>query len=95
MLRISCPYCGLRDQTEFRYGGEADRERPLHPEQCSDQQWAEYLFYRDNPKGLLRERWVHSFGCRKWFNVIRDTATHDIVEIAPIGNSAQATGGDE
>jgi len=85
----------LRDQTEFRYGGEADRERPLHPEQCSDQQWAEYLFYRDNPKGLLRERWVHSFGCRKWFNVIRDTATHDIVEIAPIGNSAQATGGDE
>jgi sarcosine oxidase subunit delta len=59
--------------------------RPAQPERCSDQQWAEYLFYRDNPKGLLRERWVHSYGCRQWFVVTRDTVTHDIVEVSPMG----------
>ena len=82
----------MRDQTEFRCGGEASRTRPLHPEQCSDQQWADYLFYRDNPKGLLRERWVHSFGCRQWFTVIRDTATHEIVEVTPMGEHHQTAG---
>ncbi len=95
MLRITCPYCGVRDQTEFRYGGEANRNRPLQPEQCSDQQWADYLFYRDNPKGLLRERWVHSYGCRRWFNVMRDTVTHEIVEVSPMGALAPAKGGGE
>ena len=92
MLRIECPYCGLRDQTEFRCGGEADRTRPSQPDRCSDQQWADYLFYRDNPKGLLRERWVHSFGCRQWFTVIRDTATHEIVEVTPMGQHHRAAG---
>jgi len=91
MLRINCPYCGVRDQLEFRCGGEAKRARPPHPEQCSDQQWSDYLFYRDNPKGLLRERWVHSFGCRQWFNVVRDTYTHEIVEVTPIGEPDPGT----
>jgi sarcosine oxidase subunit delta len=92
MLRIKCPYCGVRDQTEFRCGGEANRTRPPQPEQCSDQQWADYLFYRDNPKGRLRERWVHSYGCRQWFNVVRDTVTHEIVEVSPLGARAPAKG---
>ena len=34
---------------------------------------------RDNPKGDLSERWMHAAGCRRWFNVVRDTATHEIV----------------
>lgn len=93
MLRIECPYCGLRDQSEFRCGGEADRTRPARPDRCNDQQWAEYLFYRDNPKGLLRERWVHSYGCRQWFVVIRDTVSHEIVEVSPIG-AVRPTPGD-
>ena len=75
MLRIKCPFCGVRDQTEFRYGGEATRRRPEHPEQASDQEWAEYLFYRENPKGRLLERWVHAYGCRQWFNIVRDTVS--------------------
>ena len=28
MLRITCPWCGERDYTEFRYGGDAEKERP-------------------------------------------------------------------
>jgi sarcosine oxidase subunit delta len=69
--------------------------RPAQPERCSDQQWAEYLFYRDNPKGLLRERWVHSYGCRQWFVVTRDTVTHDIVEVSPMGTVRPPSGGIE
>lgn len=87
MLRIKCPYCGERDQTEFRCGGEASRQRPANPEQADDQQWADYLFYRENPKGPLLERWVHSYGCRQWFLVSRDTLTHDIAAVYPIGEA--------
>ena len=90
MLRIKCPFCGVRDQTEFRCGGEANRTRPRHPEQASDPEWASYLFYRENPKGLIRERWVHSYGCRQWFIVVRDTVTHDIVEVVPMGEQRSA-----
>lgn len=78
MLRIPCPYCGLRDQDEFHFGGEANIERPADPEQVSDAEWADYLFYRDNVKGLHYERWVHSFGCRQWFKLARDTVSHEI-----------------
>jgi sarcosine oxidase subunit delta len=34
---------------------------------------------RDNPKGPFRERWFHTAGCRRWFNAVRDTATHRFV----------------
>lgn len=77
MLRIPCPWCGPRDLTEFRFGGEAGVLRPRHPEQCSDAQWAEYLYYRNNHKGRQLERWVHVYGCRQWFELSRDTLSHD------------------
>ena len=85
MLRIPCPNCGIRDQVEFRFGGESHRVRPDNPEQASDAEWAHYLFYRKNPKGVHSERWLHSYGCRQWFNLVRDTVTHDIIEAYPIG----------
>jgi len=81
MLRIKCPYCGLRDQSEFKFGGESHLPRPENPEQVSDAAWAEYLFYRKNPKGIHFERWVHNFGCRQWFQVARHTVTHEILEV--------------
>ena len=85
MLRIPCPYCGLRDQVEFQFGGETHITRPENPEQASDPEWANYMFYRDNIKGLHYERWVHSFGCRQWFKLARDTVTHEITEVFPMG----------
>ena len=85
MLRIPCPYCGTRDQDEFKFGGESHITRPEHPEQASDAEWAEYLFYRKNPKGVHFERWLHSFGCRQWFNLARDTVTHEIIEVYMMG----------
>lgn len=88
-MRIECPFCGLRDQSEFSFGGESRRSRPENPDQASDAEWADYLFYRDNPKGLHSERWVHQYGCRQWFNVVRDTVTHEIIEIHRMGEQAE------
>lgn len=76
MLRIPCPWCGLRDLTEFRFGGEAGVLRPLQPDQSSDEQWADYLYYRNNLNGPQVERWVHAYGCRQWFELSRDTHSH-------------------
>ena len=56
MLLIPCPWCGPRDEVEFRYGGEAHIARPPDPDAVDDAAWAEYLFMRQNPKGILAER---------------------------------------
>jgi len=74
MMRLECPFCGVRDETEFRYGGEADISPP--PGDATDPQWADYLFFRDNRKGVHAEQWCHARGCGQWFRILRDTATH-------------------
>jgi heterotetrameric sarcosine oxidase delta subunit len=81
MLQLNCPWCGPRDETEYHYGGQAHVPYPADPGTLSDQEWAEYLFYRDNPMGPFAERWVHSVGCRRWFNVVRDTRTYDVLAV--------------
>ena len=81
MFTIRCPYCGERDQSEFSNGGEAHVVRPKDPEQISDRDWSEYVFIRANPKGIYYERWVHTHGCKKWFNAVRDTSTDTILKI--------------
>lgn len=83
MLRIECPWCGLRDEPEFTYGGESHIARP--PPDCGDEEWSRYLYFRANPKGRLAERWCHSHGCGQWFNVLRDTVTHEIVAVYRMG----------
>lgn len=86
MILIACPNCGPRDETEYHYGGEAHVPYPEDPNSLSDEDWARYLFYRQNPKGRFAERWVHASGCRKWFNVIRDTATYRIEAVYRLGD---------
>ncbi len=85
MLLIPCPWCGPREASEFSYGGEAHIARPRDPDALSDADWADYLFMRKNPKGRHAERWVHSQGCRRWFNAVRDTASDDIVAVYRMG----------
>ncbi|WP_427173233.1 sarcosine oxidase subunit delta [Arthrobacter sp. 92] len=85
MLLISCPNCGSRDETEFHYGGQAHVAYPENPNELTDREWAEFLFYRDNTKGTFAERWLHSTGCRQWFNMLRDTVTYDIQAVYPMG----------
>ena len=81
MLLIECPWCGPREESEFHCGGEAHIARPERPEVLSDAEWADYLFMRTNPKGRHRERWVHEAGCGRWFNVERNTVTHEITAV--------------
>jgi len=76
VLLIPCPWCGPREEVEFRCGGQSHIAAP--PFDVNDQVWSRYLFYRGNPVGRHAEQWVHSHGCRRWFHVIRDTVTHQI-----------------
>ena len=73
MLLIKCPYCGQRPETEFKCGGEAHIARPENPSALNDEAWADFLYTRSSIKGVLAERWMHSHGCQRWFNALRNT----------------------
>jgi sarcosine oxidase subunit delta len=87
MLLIDCPYCGQRPEIEFRCGGEAHIRRP-DAKTATDQEWADYLYYRTNPKGAHAERWCHVHGCGQWFNAVRDTVTERFVATYRMGEPA-------
>ncbi|MCF8466416.1 MAG: sarcosine oxidase subunit delta [Sneathiella sp.] len=81
MLRIDCPFCGLRDETEFTYGGDASRTRPPLDETRAEV-WNDYVYQRPNPKGLHSEYWFHQHGCRSWLKITRDMVSHEITAVA-------------
>jgi sarcosine oxidase, subunit delta len=85
MLLIRCPYCGPRAEIEFAYGGEAHIARAQSPALLSDEQWAEFLFFRSNSKGLHCERWRHTHGCARFFNAVRDTVSDRLLMTYEIG----------
>ncbi|MFD9219963.1 sarcosine oxidase subunit alpha family protein [Streptomyces sp. NPDC060064] len=85
MLLIPCPWCGPRDEAEFHYGGQAHVPYPEDPAALTDQEWARYVFFRDNPRGPFAERWSHAAGCRRWFNAVRNTATNEILTVYRTG----------
>ena len=88
-MLIHCPYCEeLRDEQEFSYAGEAHITRPVDPEALSDKEWGDYLFFRKNPRGEHREMWMHTAGCRKFFNVVRNTETYEVLKSYRLGESA-------
>jgi heterotetrameric sarcosine oxidase delta subunit len=43
---------------------------------------------RKNPKGVHYERWMHAKGCRRYFNVARNTVTHEILAVYEMGKPA-------
>ena len=88
MLLIPCPWCGPRNEMEFAYGHEGHIARPAEPEALSDAEWGDYVFMRKNPKGVHYERWMHAKGCRRYFNVARDTVTHEIYAVYEMGQPA-------
>jgi sarcosine oxidase subunit delta len=85
MLIIPCPYCGKRPEIEFTYGGQAHLVRPANPAELDDQRWADFLYMRDNTKGVYAERWRHARGCGRFFNVLRDTTTDHILASYRVG----------
>ncbi len=85
MFLIRCPNCGERDMSEFAYGGEAHIARPTTSETMNDHEWAGYVFHRTNPTGIFAERWNPAAGCRRWYNMLRNTATDDILAVYRVG----------
>jgi sarcosine oxidase delta subunit len=60
---LTCPNCGLREVSEFRYGGQ------LLPSPPSG----------GNLPGPHRERWYHRLGCRRWLVAERDVRSNDVL----------------
>ena len=79
MMRLHCPWCGPREESEFLCAGTTHIVRP--PVTATDGEWGRYLFFRENPKGVHLERWRHAYGCGSWFNVARHTVTHEILAV--------------
>lgn len=82
MQQFPCPFCGLRPEDEFRYAGDAGRPRPGR--EASDAEWAAYLYYGRNARGAAKELWIHSYGCGRWIELTRDTASHAVHGARPM-----------
>lgn len=74
MQIFSCPFCGPRPEYEFHFGGDLGNARPEGFDAVPDQAWADYLYFRNNPKGPAREVWMH-LTCGEMFGMQRDTVT--------------------
>ncbi|MGA7810285.1 sarcosine oxidase subunit delta [Bradyrhizobium sp.] len=93
MLLIPCPHCEMeRPEIEFRYGGEAHVARPRDPMAIDDAGWADYLYFRSNPRGLHAERWRHVAGCGRFFNCLRDTVSDRILAVYKVGEARPEPG---
>ena len=68
-MRLPCPWCGERDLSEFSYGGDATLRRPA--DDAPLEEWVDYVFFRDNPRGRHHEHWQHLQGCRAWIVIER------------------------
>jgi len=86
MLIIDCPFCGSRGHDEFTYGGDAGLSRPNPNADVTE--FVDYVYFRDNPRGMHNEYWHHVVGCRQWLQVIRDTRSHEIHAVAAASASA-------
>ncbi|MGH6931976.1 MAG: sarcosine oxidase subunit delta [Dongiaceae bacterium] len=78
MHLFHCPFCGARDETEFRYSAEAGKQRPRPSREASPESWARYLYFQRSPKGAIREIWVHQ-ACGEFFIMQRDNVTHEVL----------------
>ncbi len=72
-IQLTCPHCGRRPVEEFLYG-----EIPSTPDSLrnTDERNLDRAFMIANPEGPVTERWFHSFGCRRWITVRRNTANN-------------------
>jgi len=89
---FQCPFCGRRDETEFRYVGETGRPRPAAGPADSGE-WARYLYFQTNCKGLVREVWCHH-ACGEFFTMERDNVTHEVAASTSLGVSGRGAGPD-
>ena len=77
MIVIPCPHCGDRNHDEFVYAGAAVGAPPAPDAPLAD--WNAWVYSRENPRGLNRELWRHTFGCGAYLVVARDTRSHAVL----------------
>ena len=87
MQRFNCPFCGRRDEREFRYIADAGKRRPDTSEAVSDQTWSDYLHAQRNAQGLADEVWIH-LPCQEVFRMSRNTMTAEVVSETPFRKDA-------
>ena len=76
---LTCPTCGVREVTDFGYGGEVVPRPRSKP---STRELNVYNYFRRNVAGVQREWWYHRSGCRSWFVAERDTRTNRVLATA-------------
>ena len=87
MHQIRCPFCGIRDEVEFKYRGDASVARPA-PDAGGDA-FNDYVYTRANPKAWHTEWWHHVGGCRQWVKVVRNTVMHEIAATGMPGDGLE------
>ena len=80
MKELRCPLNGLRNISEFTYGGEF---HPVPDAKSADTRtWAEHLFFHENSAGVVIEWWCHTPSAY-WFLAERDTRTDAVIRTFP------------
>jgi sarcosine oxidase delta subunit len=69
---LTCPNCGPRDVTEFRYGGQLGTASAVD----------------NNLPETQSERWYHRHGCKRWLTARRDVRTNEVFQTAWLGEAA-------
>jgi heterotetrameric sarcosine oxidase delta subunit len=72
---LTCPNCGVREVTDFGFGGEVSVRPASRPDR---RELNTYNYFRRNVAGVQREWWFHRSGCRVWFVAERDTRTNEV-----------------
>lgn len=89
MQLFRCPFCGTRDETEFRYFGEAGKTRPEGGRMVEEADWTRYLYFQANHKGVVREIWCHQT-CGDICVLERNNVTHAVTQ----STALQGVGGE-
>ena len=89
---LTCPNCGPRDVSEFRYGGQVLVSRLQTAPPSEGQERSEAT--GSNLPGLQRERWYHRFGCRCWIIAERNVRTNDVLRAGWLAGTTFLSGGD-
>lgn len=78
-LKINCPHCGARPVHEFMHG-----EIPVVPDRITDADARDVdrAFMYTNPEGPNTERWFHTYGCRRWVTLQRDTRDDTVLAVS-------------
>jgi sarcosine oxidase subunit delta len=78
--RLYCPYCGPREQREFRF-------HKTLPERADAEPYAR-VYERLGNMTHSREHWQHLDGCRAWLFVRRDPSSGAVLEVRVLGGDA-------